>query len=142
MMAASLNSPGIQLPAIGAGIGRWLRRAIALVRPVKPQVVAIERSDAAPAATPRVEAVEPSRLSADRQWAKVTGVLSAAIAGANAAAQLQRTATQKIDLAQYGLGTLIDELSAVMTVPGRRERAQVVHLAAHAAEPQQQALAA
>ncbi len=68
--------------------------------------------------------------------------MSTAIAGAKSAADLQSSATQQLDLAQYGLTTLMDELSAVMSVPGRRERAQVYRLEPVAAQPENQALAA
>ena len=94
------------------------------------------RHEAVPVATPK-------RLSLAEQWIRLTGVLSTAISGAQNAGQLQAAATQQLDLAQYALSTLMDELAAVMTVPGRREPASVHVLeTASAARSVSQALAA
>jgi hypothetical protein len=65
------------------------------------------------------------RLSASEQWSRITTVLVTAIAGAEEAQRLQKAATQQLDLAQYAISTLTDELAAVMAIPGRRERASV-----------------
>ncbi len=108
------------------------------VSPVRP-VRVVDRSTT-PVAV--YKSVEPARLSAAAQWARVTDVVSTAIAGAKSAVELQSSATQQLDLAQYGLSTLMDELSAVMAVPGRRERAQVYRLEPVPAQPSSQALAA
>lgn len=70
----------------------------------------------------------PKRLHAPDQWAKLNGILARAVGGAAAAGQLQASATQQLDLAQYGLTTLLDELSAVMTIPGRKGRSASLHL--------------
>ncbi len=64
-------------------------------------------------------------LSNSDQWAKLSGVLTVAIACADDACRRQIAATQQLDLAQYALSTLADELAAVMTLPGRRERAPI-----------------
>lgn len=61
------------------------------------------------------------------QWSKVTAVLSQSVDGARIATEMQSAATQQLDLAQYGLITLVDELAAVMAIPGRRSRSATVH---------------
>ncbi len=83
-----------------------------------------------PVGMPQPQAVRaaPQRLSLSDQWVKVVSVLSNAIQGADAAKTLQSAATQQLDLAQYGLTTLVDELSAVMNVQGRRVRGATVHV--------------
>lgn len=73
---------------------------------------------------------EVQRLSASEQWGRITSVIATAIASTEEALRLQRAATQQLDLAQYAISALTDELSAVMAIPGRRERARV-----HAFEP-------
>lgn len=70
-------------------------------------------------------AAPPPRLTAPQQWARLTSVLESAISSAGAATHRQTAAHQQLDLAQYALYTLGDELSAVMTIPGRREPASV-----------------
>ncbi len=84
----------------------------------------------------------PAALTANDQWSRVSGVLTNAIAGAREAGQLQSAATRQLDLAQYALYTLRDELSAVMSVPGRREPASVHVLDASPSRAVVQALAA
>lgn len=61
------------------------------------------------------------QLTVGAQWEKVTGVLNRARDHADTAAALQVRATSQLDLAQYGLITLRDELSAVMSLPSRRD---------------------
>ena len=68
---------------------------------------------------------ETQRLSASEQWTRITSILVTAIAGAEEAQRLQKAATQQLDLAQYAISTLTDELAAVMAIPGRRERASI-----------------
>lgn len=136
MTAVSLqNYSGVQFTGIMTGIGRLLRRSVAAALAVKPHVVRSAPlaatqtgyASSVPAVAAGALRGEPRRLDAAAQWAKVSTVLSTSIAGARAVADLQATATQKLDLAQYGLSTLMDELASVMVVPGRRQRAQVVH---------------
>lgn len=74
--------------------------------------------------TPTVAAA-PRRLTAEDQWKRLIGVVQSAILGAQDARQMQLAATQQLDLAQYALRSLSEELAAVMTVPGFRERASV-----------------
>ena len=67
-------------------------------------------------------------LSVAEQWLRLSGVVSGAIRGAHTASQLQVAATQQLDLAQYGLSTMVDELAAVMALPGRRDKKASVHI--------------
>ncbi|MGQ0457281.1 MAG: hypothetical protein ACT4OU_09480 [Hyphomicrobium sp.] len=73
------------------------------------------------------------RQSVEQQWSRLSAVLKSAIDGAEDAHRRQAAATQQLDLAQYALHTLGDELAAVMTIPGRREPASVHVLEAPAA---------
>jgi hypothetical protein len=87
------------------------------------------------------------RMAATDQWATLSNVLAGATRGAMAAERLQVSATQQLDLAQYGLLTLIDELSEVMVLPGRKSRTATLHTLAQLGDvpygpPAQQALAA
>lgn len=86
----------------------------------------------------------PRQLALAEQWSKIAAVLVSSVEGAQAATEMQSAATQKIDLAQYGLITLVDELSAVMTMPGRSRRSATVHAfgASDARMSPEQALAA
>ena len=68
------------------------------------------------------------RLSVAEQWLLLSGVVSSAIRSAHSASQLQVAATQQLDLAQYGLSTMVDELAAVMALPGRRDKKASVHV--------------
>ncbi len=92
--------------------------------------------------SPGSGALSREPLSSTDQWAKLSGVLTSAIARADDACRRQVAATQQLDLAQYALSTLADELSAVMSLPGRRERAPVYRFEVAAQRPSSQALAA
>lgn len=73
----------------------------------------------------------------------IAGLLGEAGRAADEARKLQKVATQQLDLAQYGLVTLRDELAAVMAIASRRDTTAVVHLFEPAADRQpQRALAA
>lgn len=76
----------------------------------------------------KVQPVQPPRLAAADQWAKLSDILGRAVGGAAAAEHLQSAATRQLDLAQYGLTTLVDELSSVMTIPGRKSRTATLHV--------------
>ncbi|MFN0218798.1 MAG: hypothetical protein ACKVP4_08310 [Hyphomicrobium sp.] len=69
-------------------------------------------------------------------------MVKTAIRGAEEANRRQTAATQQLDLAQYALYTLGDELAAVMAIPGRREPASVHVLDATGTGEKSQALAA
>ena len=86
--------------------------------------------------------VVSARLSMPDQWQRVSGTLTQAVGRAEQAHTLHSAATRQLDLAQYALITLMDELSAVMTVPSRRETAQVHRFEPVVQRPAQQALAA
>lgn len=92
--------------------------------------------------TPLINVAAPPRLTVSQQWARLTGVLQSAISSAGEAKRRQTAAHQQLDLAQYALYTLGDELSGVMTIPGRREPASVHVLEAPAALTKSKALAA
>jgi hypothetical protein len=68
------------------------------------------------------------RLSTADQWSALSNVLTRAVVGAGEAGRLQKAATQQLDLAQYGISTLVDELSAVMTLTGRRDRLATLYV--------------
>lgn len=72
-------------------------------------------------------AATPKRLDLADQWNKLAGVLTTAIEGTCNVREMQAAATQQLDLAQYGITTLIDELTAVMALPGRNARLATVH---------------
>ena len=99
----------------------FIRRAVA----VAPTVASASRPAKLP--TLRAPTEPPRRLTLTEQWAKVTSVLTLSVDGALAVQTMQAAAMQQLDLAQYGLSTLVDELSAVMTVPGRRSIGATVH---------------
>lgn len=69
----------------------------------------------------------PRQMSVADQWSKISTVLVRSVDSARCASEMQIAATQQLDLAQYGLLTLVDELSSVMTIPGRRSRSATVH---------------
>jgi Asp/Glu/hydantoin racemase len=90
------------------------------VRPTTAQpVVAVK------AATVLVAKRAGERIGAAEQFARVAGVVSSAIETVTDVNRRQAAVAQQLDLAQYALNSLSDELSAVMSVPGWRERAPV-----------------
>jgi Spy/CpxP family protein refolding chaperone len=70
---------------------------------------------------------QPLPLAAADQWARLSHVLTRAVTGAEQAQTLQTAALQQLDLAQYGVSTLIDELSVVMNLSGRQDRVATLH---------------
>ena len=114
-----------------AGVGRYLARTIA-------RTPASQRMPMRPGA-PKAA---PLRLTLAEQWARLAGVLNAAISGTGEARQLHAAAAQQLDLAQYALSMMMDELSAVMMIPGRRERASVHVLDMSPARARAQSMAA
>lgn len=69
--------------------------------------------------------VEPRRLTLSEQWNHIATIVTGAASRAEEAARCHASATLQLDLAQYALTSLVDELSAVMDVGGRRRRATV-----------------
>ncbi len=146
----------LQLARLVAGIGASLGRFAAeplttlqaqIARLAVPAGVSQAARTAVKSATKSatkfaMTSAAPAALTANDQWSRVSGVLTNAIAGAREAGQLQSAATRQLDLAQYALYTLRDELSAVMSVPGRREPASVHVLDASPSRAVVQALAA
>ena len=86
-----------------------------------------ERADAAPVRSVSAAAVAQRPMTLAEQWSKISAILERSVDGARVATDKQSAATQQLDLAQYGLITLVDELSAVMALPGRRSRTATVH---------------
>jgi hypothetical protein len=68
---------------------------------------------------------EPAPMTISEQWNRLTSIIQTAASRADDAARCHAAAALQLDLAQYGVTTLIDELSAVMEMPGRRPRATV-----------------
>ncbi|WP_290993291.1 hypothetical protein [Hyphomicrobium sp.] len=77
---------------------------------------------------------EPRRLSLAEQWSQISGIVMGAASRAEEATRCHASATLQLDLAQYALTSLVDELSAVMDVGGRRRRA-TVHVLGVAPQP-------
>jgi hypothetical protein len=119
----------VRLPNIFARLSRFSAKAIGTREAYT--------SSNAPAAV-----ASPPIQSAAQQWSRLAMVVKAAIVGAEEANRRQTAATQQLDLAQYALYTLGDELAAVMSIPGRREPASVHILDAKATGAKSQALAA
>mgnify|MGYP000193817187 FL=1 len=82
------------------------------------------------------------KLSPNEQWERLSGVVSAAIASATNARELQAGAAQQLDLATYALYNLFDELTSVMSEPLVREAAVVHRLQPKATRRSAAALAA
>lgn len=122
-LAFALPSLPYSLPDWGSFIAAWIGRS-----GVSTARVAPSRSVAHSIVAHSVVGPAPARLRAPDQWAKLNGILARAVGGADAARQLQASATQQLDLAQYGLTTLVDELSAIMTIPGRQSRTATLHV--------------
>ncbi len=66
---------------------------------------------------------EPLRLSLSEQWHRLSDIVTSAASRAEEATRCHASATLQLDLAQYALASLVDELSAVMDVGGRRRGA-------------------
>ncbi len=79
----------------------------------------------APAQEDLPKAREPRRLSLAEQWNHLSDIVMGAASRAEEATRCHASATLQLDLAQYALTSLVDELSAVMDVGGRRRRATV-----------------
>lgn len=74
------------------------------------------------------KSVEPRRLSLADQWTHVTDIVAGAASRAQEAARCHASATQQLDLAQYALASLVDELAAVMDMNGRVRRRATIHV--------------
>ena len=69
--------------------------------------------------------VEPRRMTFVEQWAHLSETVKGALSRAEEATRCHTSAALQLDLAQYALTSLVDELSAVMDVGGRRRPASV-----------------
>lgn len=115
-----MDAQWIELTVLARRIAGRVRHVVA--RRPEPQVQAV-----APLAQASEPAASPKRLDLADQWNKLAGVLTTAIEGTCNVREMQAAATQQLDLAQYGITTLIDELTAVMALPGRQPRLATVH---------------
>lgn len=88
-----------------------------------------------PAGRELPKAVEPRRLTLADQWAFLTDIIMGAVSRTNEASRCHAAATQQIDLAQYALMSLVDELSAVMDMGDRVRRRATVHVLGVAPAP-------
>jgi hypothetical protein len=68
---------------------------------------------------------EPRRLTIAEQWRRLADVISGSTSQAQEATRCHAAAALQLDLAQYALTTLVEELSAVMDMQGRRKQATV-----------------
>jgi hypothetical protein len=93
------------------------------IRRVVASFVSSAPSKAAPG-----KRVEPRRLTLADQWAYLTEIVMGAATRAEEAARCHVSATQQLDLAQYALSSMIDELSAVMDMGGRVRRRGTLHV--------------
>ncbi|MFT3732748.1 MAG: hypothetical protein QM780_15215 [Hyphomicrobium sp.] len=75
---------------------------------------------------PKVSA--PRRLSLADQWTYLNDIVMGAARRAEEATRCHASATQQLDLAQYALTSLVDELSSVMDMGGRVRRRATVHV--------------
>lgn len=66
-------------------------------------------------ARPTPPAPTARRLSADDQWARVSGVINGAVGQTESMRRLQASAEQQLDSATYALQGLIAELSGIMS---------------------------
>ena len=99
---------------VRATVARHVTKLVATQTPVHARAKSVQPVQAAQ----RVQAV-PGRMTLADQWSKITSVLVRSVEGASAVKDMQSAATQQLDLAQYGLSTLVDELAAVMAMPGQ-----------------------
>jgi len=99
--------------ALLSGVSTWVRGAHRIWRAAKPQKVE------------SIQYVEPRRLTFVEQWAYLSETVKGALSRAEEATRCHTSAALQLDLAQYALTSLVDELSAVMDVGGRRRPASV-----------------
>lgn len=70
---------------------------------------------------------ESRRLTLVEQWDSLSDIIKGAFCSAEEATRCHKSAGLQLDLAQYALTSLVDELAAVMDVGGRR-RVATVHV--------------
>jgi hypothetical protein len=79
--------------------------------------------------------MEPRRLTLAEQWNSLSDIIKGAASRAEEATRCHTSAAMQLDLAQYALTSLVDELSAVMDLGGRRRRATVHVLDVQQSQP-------
>lgn len=123
----------VKRSGLAANIRDFCKKSLAAVWPMRATGVSKVTRHPAVAA----------KITLAQQWVTIAALLGEAGRAADQARKLQKGATQQLDLAQYGLVTLRDELSAVMAIASRRDTTAVVHLFEPASDRQpQRALAA
>jgi hypothetical protein len=76
--------------------------------------------------TPEIAAPrEPRRLTLVEQWAAISEIVKNAVMGAEEAMRCHKSAAMQVDLAQYALVSLVDELAAGKDKGERLSRANV-----------------
>lgn len=118
-------APGL-VPAIRVRAMAALRRPIHRLATVRP-MVRVSTSPRRAGSTIGAPMV-PAQATTELQWNRVTGLVGAATEKASAVASAQRLATEKLDAAEYALGQLLDDLSAVMVIPTRDREARLIAL--------------
>jgi hypothetical protein len=81
-----------------------------------------------PAVASPVRAAEPRRLTIADQWAYLTDIVMGAASRVEEATRCHASATQQLDLAQYALSSLVDELATVMDMGERVRRRATIHV--------------
>jgi hypothetical protein len=89
--------------------------------------LAVPRAAANTAKSEMLRQLEPRRLTIAEQWNYLTDIVVGAASRAEEATRCHASATLQLDLAQYALSSLVDELSAVMDL-GNRRRLATVHV--------------
>lgn len=64
-------------------------------------------------------------MARDEQFARLSGIVARGVTRADDASGFHKSAALQLDLAQYALSSVMDELSVVMAVPGRGSPALV-----------------
>jgi len=113
-----------------AGISTALAGGIAVAREF-----AYSAFSAAPVQVALPRQVEPRRLTIGDQWAYLTDIVMGAASRAEEATRCHVSATQQIDLAQYALSSLVDELATVMDMGERVRRRATIHVFGTATPP-------
>jgi hypothetical protein len=76
------------------------------------------KSHLAPVA--HVKATPPSHNSGGTQWQRIAAVIEDGIAAGRATVALHAEALTKIDAAEFALSTIMNDLSAIMSLPPKR----------------------
>lgn len=118
------------LKIFGAGLSVAIAHGLATVR----QFIIWAVADV-PAQAETPKPVGPVRLSLADQWNRLSDIVMGAAQQAEDATRCHVSATQQLDLAQYALSSLVDELAAVMDMGERVRRRATVHVLGLASSP-------